>query len=284
MMHRTRGHERARYYYDEVAEEARKAGRHDIAALAQLRSAIRHLPPGSSMQIYEIEKVASLQGEGMHAPVLEAKVALARIAYSKGDEATAQGFQRELAALDIKRPILIFSPPYSMVQRELHNGSDFNFPFAPTPAVNGDGSGAVSLGPGAGASAPSGGDPNGLQGSNRGSITSILALSQWSQTKRMAGNFDDMWADIGFRITPEGKVADVEIVRSKGDLDWAKPLLASISLRRYTAGKADHPSSRVVERYTYTSGYEGQTGTRTAQRSPKARVEYVDLSDLGAPE
>src|SRR5688572_29585540 len=58
MMFRTRGHERARHYYDRVSDEAKRVGRNDIAALAQLRSAIRHLPPGSDMQVRAIKRIA----------------------------------------------------------------------------------------------------------------------------------------------------------------------------------------------------------------------------------
>jgi hypothetical protein len=283
MMYRTRGHTRARYYYDRLAEEARKDGRDDIAAIAELRSAIRHLPPGSEMQMTEIRKIANLQADRMRAPVLEAKLALARMAYQKGDEAGAQAIQDDLAKLNIKRPMLIYQPSFAMVARELDSGSEFNFPLAPGPAIvaNGEGGGG---GPMAAFQLPSGGDPNGLQSSNRGSVTSILALSQWSSTKRVAGNFDDMWADVSFRITPDGRVSDVKITRSKGDLFWTKPLLASLSMRRYTAGKLNDPASMRSERYTYTSGYEGQTGTRAQQRSPKARVEYMDLSDIASVE
>jgi hypothetical protein len=287
MMYRTRGHTRARYYYEKLASEARRDGRQDIAAIAELRSAIRHLPPGSEMQMTEIRRIAGLQGEDMRAPVLEAKLALARMAYQKGDEATAQAIQNDLAKMNIKRPMLIYQPSYTMVARELDSGSEFNFPFAGAPISGGDpegGGGGAGSGPGASPFSPSGGNPGGLKGSGRASITSNLDLAQWSTTKRMAGNFDDMWADISFHITPEGKVADVQIIRSKGNLYWTKPLLTSLSMRRYTAGKLGDPASVRTERYTYTSGYETQTGTRGQMHSPKARVEYIDLSDIAATE
>jgi hypothetical protein len=269
MMYRTEGHSRARYYYDRLADEARKDGRDDIAAIAELRSAIRHLPQGSEMQMAEIRKIASLQGERMRAPVLEAKLALAKAAYQKGDEAGAQAIQNELAQLNIKRPMLIYQPSYAMVQRELDSGSEFNFPMEASPAIGGE---------------PTGIPTQGASAEGRASVTNSIAAMQWSSTKRMAGNFDDMWADVSFRITPDGRVSDVKITRSKGDLFWTKPLLASLSMRRYTAGKLNDPASMRSERYTYTSGYEGQTGTRAQQRSPKARVEYMDLSDIASVE
>ena len=272
MMYRTRGHTRARYYYDRLAEEARRDGREDIAAIAELRSAIRHLPPGSEMQMTAIRKIADLQGERMRAPVLEAKLALARMAYQKGDEAGALVIQEDLAKLNIKRPMLIYQPPYAMVARELDSGSEFDFALEQPPPTGGEMTGIPTQVAG----------KDGLEG--RASITNNLALMRWSTMKRMAGNFDDMWADVAFRIMPDGKVSDVKIVRSKGDLYWTKPLLISLSMRRYTAGKANDPSALRTERYTYTSGYEGQTGTRAQQRSPKARVEYIDLSDIAATQ
>lgn len=270
MVYRTRGHTRARYYYDRLASEARRDGREDIVAIAELRSAIRHLPAGSSMQKLAIQKIANLQGEKMRAPVLEAKLALAKMAYQDGDEATAQAIQNELASLNIKRPILIFQPTYAMVARELDSGSEFNFPLEGPPASGGEPGGRPSLSAGT------------ADLDSRASVTNTLAVMQWSNLKRTAGNFDDMWADISFRIMPDGKVADVKIIRSKGDLFWTKPLLISLGMRRYTAGKPNDPDAVRTERYTYTSGYEVQTGTRAQQRSPKARVEYIDLSNISA--
>lgn len=271
MMYRTRGHTRARYYYEEIAEQARREGRDDIAALADLRSAIRHLPPGSEMQMAAIRKVASLQGTKMQAPILEAKLALARMAYQKGDEAGAQAIQTELSRLSIKRPILIYQPSYVMVAREMDSGSEFNFPLEGPPASGGEPSGVPT-------------DTTGTANLQaRASVTNSLAVMQWSSMKRMAGNFDDMWADISFHITPEGRVDDLKITRSKGDLYWTKPLLISMAGRRYTPGKPNDPASVRTERYTYTSGYEVQTGARTPVHSPKARVEMIDLSDFSAP-
>lgn len=269
MMYRTRGHTRARYYYDRLAEEARRDGRDDIAAIAQLRSAIRHLPQGSEMQMTEIRKIAGLQGERMRAPVLEAKLALAKMAYQRGDEAGAQTIQEDLAKLNIRRPMLIYQPSYAMVARELDSGSEFNFPMEGSPALGGEMTA----------------EPSQIKGAEgRASVTNSITAMQWSSIKRLAGNFDDMWVDVSFRIMPDGKVSDVKITRSKGDLYWTKPLLASLSLRRYTPGKLNDPASVRSERYTYTSGYEGQTGTRAQQRSPKARVEFMDLSDIASAE
>jgi hypothetical protein len=69
-------------------------------------------------------------------------------------------------------------------------------------------------------------------------------------------------------------------MRGHGDSAWAAPLLASIRGRRYSAAGA--PAYR-LERYTYTSGWENQTGTHLQRRSPRARVEYLDLGAAAPP-
>lgn len=249
MMGATRGHERARQYYESIARQARGAGRPDIAALAQLRMLIRHYPPGSARDT-RIRRIADAADPAVRAASLEAKLALARMAYERNDLAEAAAIQKQFAAMDIKRPILIYAPSYEAPEKAPDNGGMFAVP---------------------------------LQGSQEGPITkvSVLPYAQWSTTSRIAPSFDDMWVDIGFRITPEGTVAEPKILRSRGDTFWAKPLLASVSGRRYTPGRADDPSSYRLERYTYTSAYERQTGTRLADRSPDGRVEYFDLSPMG---
>jgi hypothetical protein len=99
-----------------------------------------------------------------------------------------------------------------------------------------------------------------------------------STTRLMAtDNFDDRWIDVGFWITPEGKVRETEVLRSRGPLNWTKQLLSSISGRVYSP--TDDPGGTYrIERYSYTSRYMDVTGTRLRQRSPNARIEYVDLT------
>lgn len=261
MNYRTRGHERARLYYDKIAAEARKAGRPDIAALAELRSAIRHLPPNSSWQMAEINRIAGLQGTEVQAPVLEAKLALARMAFAKGDERKAEELQRELALHKIRRPILIYSPPYEVAMGTAR-GND----------VESQMSRNLMTDPGGSRSSPT----------FTGRGAAIFA------TQRMAPVVDNMWLDVAFRVTPEGKVADMKVTRSRGDTYWAKPLLASIQARRYTPGDPSSASSYRLERYTYTSGFERRTDTHSRGRSPDTRVEFLDLSEqdgsLGAAQ
>lgn len=90
-------------------------------------------------------------------------------------------------------------------------------------------------------------------------------------------NFDKTWIDVGYWVEGDGRVRDVELLRSAGSTDWAKPLIASIRQRIY-APLADPGGSYRVERFSYTSLWEQRLGTRLRQRSASARVESLDLS------
>ena len=97
---------------------------------------------------------------------------------------------------------------------------------------------------------------------------------------RLPENYDGKWIDVGFWVLPDGHVSGLEVLRSGAPHDWAEPLLESIRGRRYsTAAEASYR----LERYTYTAGYETASGTRIEQRSPRARVEYLDLTIADPP-
>jgi tetratricopeptide (TPR) repeat protein len=92
------------------------------------------------------------------------------------------------------------------------------------------------------------------------------------------GNFDNTWVDIGFWVTPDGKVSDPEILRSRGDTGWAQPLLRSVAGRLYSPISNPDGTYR-VERYTWTSLWEyDHTGTHMRQRSADGRIEFLDLT------
>ncbi|HEY0627844.1 MAG TPA: hypothetical protein VGD23_00790, partial [Sphingomicrobium sp.] len=262
MMFRTRGHSRARLYYEDLAKDARAAGRPDIAALAELRSVLNHLPP--YMRQAEVRKIAESDDPATRAASLQAKLALARLAYERNDVAEAEAIQRSLASYNFKRPILIYSPAYEMSEQQRTNDREFGI--------------AMNSAPGSGGL----GNPGGANGGR--TATSSLPLGQFSTTHRISRNYDDMWVDVAFRISPDGTVSDLRIARSKGDTFWAKPLLKSIGGRRYTPAKEGSPGTARLERYTYTSGYEEKSDSNMAGRSPNGRVEFIDLSAGGLTE
>lgn len=100
----------------------------------------------------------------------------------------------------------------------------------------------------------------------------------------MTGNaqFENQSIDVGFWIGADGRVRDLEIVRSSGSPDWSRPLLASIRGRIYSTNADGTPTYR-FERYTYTAGLGETTGTRLRTRAGHPRVEYYDLSSGEPP-
>lgn len=106
-----------------------------------------------------------------------------------------------------------------------------------------------------------------------------VAINEAGSTLRLMAteNFDDRWIDVGFRVTPEGKVAELEILRSHGPVDWTPPLVKAIAGRLYSR-VANPEGTYRVERYTYTSFWMDMTGSRLRRRSPNARIEYLDLT------
>jgi len=111
--------------------------------------------------------------------------------------------------------------------------------------------------------------------------TTLRELIQFSSGYgQTPDNFEGKWIDVGFWVMPDGRVSGIEILRRGADPDWADPLIVSIRGRRYA--EAADPGYR-LERYTYTSDYEPALRSRIAQRSRRARVEYLDLTTGESP-
>jgi hypothetical protein len=93
------------------------------------------------------------------------------------------------------------------------------------------------------------------------------------------GNLERLWVDVGFWVTPQGRVSELEILRSSGPTHWAEPVIKSIAGRLYSpAADGVMDGTYRIERYTYTAFLQAATGTRLRQRSSNARVEYLDLT------
>ena len=111
-------------------------------------------------------------------------------------------------------------------------------------------------------------------------IDLATAMRFGNALNRLPDNFEGRWIDVGFWVMPDGRVSGLEIVRRGAEAGWADPLLGSIRGRIYST--ADEPTFR-LERYTYTAGWDSSaTGRRIRTRSPRARVEYLDLTLPGA--
>lgn len=101
---------------------------------------------------------------------------------------------------------------------------------------------------------------------------------------RLSTNRYGQWVDVGFWIGADGKVTDVEILRSEGDNAWAKPVLGNISRRIYAplkTGDDSTPGFYMIERYTLTARVSDgvETGTHLRTREAKPRIERLDLTE-----
>ncbi len=88
------------------------------------------------------------------------------------------------------------------------------------------------------------------------------------------------WVDIGFAIGADGRVESTEVLRSSPRPGWAKPLIESISERRYTpsADPDDIAGRYRVERFTLTAAFVVPRGSLVRRRAGIKRFEQMDLT------
>ena len=93
----------------------------------------------------------------------------------------------------------------------------------------------------------------------------------------------DYWADVGFWITGQGRVEDVEVLRSHGPQHWLQPVLGSIAGRLYAPPASNELSFR-VERYRFTSLLERRSDRRTVAHSAQGRIEMLDITNSASAD
>ncbi|HEY0411830.1 MAG TPA: hypothetical protein VGD66_01655 [Allosphingosinicella sp.] len=223
--------------YREVADKARRIGRPDLAATAEVRRGLLLHRLGYSDGRALLEKVAALADPRTRTQQLAARVVLARIDRDAGKADSTQRLLAELRAFGLRKPALVYAPPIDV-------------PRAGTMAF-----------------APAGGD-----GMPKRGVASMTPTEGF-----------DYWADVGFWITPEGRVQEAEILRAKGPREWLQPVLSSIAGRIYAPAAGAAEATYRVERFSYTSLMETQTGTRIATHSAQGRIESLDITAEAPP-
>ncbi len=231
---------RARRELAELIRIARANGREDVAVMAELRTIwFDYIVSREGDSQRRLEAMAAITDPAQRLRQVGATVLLARMHRAHGDAARADTLLAGLAQRSTQRRRLISSPSYQLAQNEVPNGMDM----------------VASAG-------------------TRMGQESVIGLG--STIHRIPQNFRDKWIDVGFWVMPDGRVTGLEILRhGTGVTSWSEPLLESIRGRVYSRGP--EPTYR-LERYTYTAGYMQATGTRMMQQSPRARVEYLDLT------
>lgn len=91
------------------------------------------------------------------------------------------------------------------------------------------------------------------------------------------------WADVGFWIGADGRVTDIEVLRSEGTKQWLKPVFEQIKTRVYAPlRRTDNdasPGFYMIERYTLTARWtDDATGTNMRRREATPRIERLDIT------
>ncbi|WP_448500781.1 hypothetical protein [Sphingomonas sp.] len=104
-------------------------------------------------------------------------------------------------------------------------------------------------------------------------------------------NAEDNWFDVGFFISPQGYVTDIQLLRMGAGFErgWFNAVRPSLAGRRYTPTSSDgsDPGIFRVERWTLTSGYTMNSLSRLIMRSTRPIISMIDLTrrapDTGEP-
>lgn len=90
------------------------------------------------------------------------------------------------------------------------------------------------------------------------------------------------WADMGFWIRPDGRTAEIEVLRSSPGVPWAASVLKQISRRRYSS---QEPSSSdqaqgvyKIQRFTLRSEYVVPSGSLISRHVSVGGYEILDLT------
>lgn len=224
----------ARRELAELIREARRAGREDVVAIAELRElwfSYIVAPHGDAKS--RLIAMARSEAPADRIRTVGARMLLARVHRAEGDAAQADAM---LAAVGRSgagvRRRLIHSPPYQLSQQEVRFEDDTDIQDPSMYRVG-----------------------TGLRG--------------------ITENYENKWIDVGFWVLPDGHVSGLEIVRQGSGSDWAGPLLDAIRGRVYSSAAE---SSYRLERYTFTADYQEMTGSHIRRRSPRGRIEYLDLT------
>jgi hypothetical protein len=242
----------ARDQLRELASRARAAGRDDVVTIAEMRGLwVRYIQAPDNNEI--VRELVALSGSADARRSLAAKRLLIRIYSGRGQLREANALIEGLGVTGTRR-LLLVAPFFDVAQQD-------NIVPTTTRTVNGT---TNMPPPRPGQNAPS----------------QLLAANL---ADRMTDIYDQT-IDVGFRIRPDGTVAEVEVLNRRGAPGWETPLMRSISGRRYAIA-SDGSETYRVERYTYTAERrtQGLSGTHISNRSPRGRVEYRELSETNIP-
>ncbi len=94
--------------------------------------------------------------------------------------------------------------------------------------------------------------------------------------------FENRWADIGFIVNENGRVENIEALRIKGDDSWIEAIITHINSRIYSP-RIDPDNKQpiqqyVIERFTYTLGYDDNSKSRVRTLAGRPIIRMLDLT------
>jgi hypothetical protein len=99
------------------------------------------------------------------------------------------------------------------------------------------------------------------------------------------GNDDPvLWADIGYWIRPNGRTAEVEMLRTSGLGSWRSSIFKHVSARRYIPLDVEptDPGIYQIDRFTVRAVFGSVPGSRIPKRIGPLTVHVVDLTQTDA--
>ncbi|MBB6505311.1 hypothetical protein F4693_002299 [Sphingomonas endophytica] len=92
------------------------------------------------------------------------------------------------------------------------------------------------------------------------------------------------YADIGYWIRPDGRIADAEVLRTNGLGQWSPVLLRQVRARRYVPPRLTdgQPGLYRIDRFTVRATIGTPIGTRITQRTGRLSVHVIDLTETDA--
>jgi hypothetical protein len=235
----------------DLAEVARAVGREDIVTTAELRGLwLLHVQaPTGNLAIRRLTELAASPDARRS---IGAKMVLIRIYNERRQHDLANALIAQLGTGGTRRTLL-YAPPYQLAQQD-----DTSATAGRTASIQ-----------------------RALERPGRGSSSSLITANL---ADRLTDQYDDQLIDVGFRIKADGTVDDVQIVSRHGRSGWEQPLLRSLAGRRYSP-TTDGSAAYRLERYSYTAERRTRdlTSSRIGNRSPRARLETILLSETNLP-
>lgn len=92
------------------------------------------------------------------------------------------------------------------------------------------------------------------------------------------------FADVGYWIRPDGRIADAELLRTNGLGQWSPVILKQVRARRYLPPKLaeGEPGRYRIDRFTVRASMGTPLGTRIEQRTGRMSVHVIDLTETQA--